>query len=210
MILRILTDNKYIHKTAYSLADKMNVYLKKDGIEKVKLQYGVEILIINITKIIFVLAFSALFGVIIQTIVTLISFNVIRNKAFGLHASSSLNCLIGSTIIFVPMVYFINTIAINNIIVICSFIFIIGMLAMYSPSDTEKTPIIGKKVRQKLRLLSILHALFIMAIALIIPMGNIKSLIVFGALVEVVTLLPLTYKILKRSRNNYEKYEGIV
>lgn len=35
----------------------------------------------------------------------------------------------------------------------------------------------------------------------------IKSLLVLGIALQIVFILPITYKLLKRGRNNYEKYE---
>jgi len=200
-------NSDYTHKHAINLANKMNVYLNKEGVEKIKLQYGVEVLLLNISKLILLLTISLIAGILPQTLITLGSFNIIRYRGAGLHASNSLSCFISSAILFIPGVYMVNKIHISNEVVIGIFFIITILVVIYAPSDTEKKPIIGKKTRKKFKIQAILLTILLMVLTILIPLENIKSLIVFGALIEVVTILPLTYKILSKRRNNYERFE---
>lgn len=200
-------DNKYIHGYSEILADRMCIYLDKKGIEKVKLQYGLEILLLNIPKLILVLGISLILGVLLQTLLTLASFNILRLKAFGAHAKNASSCFVSSVIVFIPIVYVANKIYINNTFVLVFFSILSILVYMYAPADTEKRPIIGEKVRKRLKQHAVITILFLMLIAFIIPNDNLKTLIALGALIEVVTILPVTYKILKKRRNNYEHYE---
>lgn len=198
-----------MHELAYKLADKINIYIHKEGIEKVKLQYGMEMILLNASKLIVIIIIAALLGIIPQMLITLLSFNIIRNKAFGLHARSSVGCMIGSILLFIVCVYFANMIEISNVLIVSSFSVFAILMALYAPSDTEKRPLIGVKMRERLRKKSVITVFVVMTIALLIPYGNIKTLILLGALIEMIMVLPLTYKILQRRRNNYEEYEQV-
>lgn len=196
-----------IHVLAYRFADQVNVYLKNEGIEKVKLQYGMELLFRNLSKLIVILSISALLGIFFETFITLMSFNILRAQAFGLHGKSSKGCLISSFIVFVLGVYSIRNVHISNVIVIGCFAIFTILLAIYAPADTEKRPLVGKRTRKELKRKSIVAALFLMCVALLIPSESIKTLIVIGAMIEVITILPVTYYLLKMRRKNYENYE---
>jgi len=203
-------NNEYIHEYSEILANKMCLYLDKKGIEKIKMQYYLEILLLNITKLTVVFGISLILGILPQTLLTLVSFNILRCKAFGVHAKSAFSCFASSVSIFVILVYFANKILINNTIVLILFIIFSVLVYKYAPADTEKRPITGKKARKRLKKQAVFSILLLMVIALIIPFNSFKILITFGSLIEVVTILPITYIILKRRRDNYENYENVI
>jgi accessory gene regulator B len=58
-----------------------------------------------------------------------------------------------------------------------------------------------------LRKKAVICGVALMAVTLLIPDNSIKTLLTLGAVFQTVMILPITYKILKRSERNYEEYE---
>lgn len=202
-----LSSSELTHVLAYKFSEKLNVHLKNQGIEKIKLQYGMEILFRNMSKLILVMSLSVVLGIFWKTLIVLISYNVLRSQAYGIHARTSTGCLTSSIIAFVLSVFITKNIEISNIVVIGCFILFTCLLSIYAPADTEKRPLVGKSIRKELKRKSIIASLFLMGVALLTSINHIKTLIVLGAMIEVITVLPITYYILKRRRNNHENYE---
>lgn len=199
------------------LANKMNHYTQKDGLELQKMTLGLEVVLINVSKMIIIYVLAALLGTLWQTFVIHLAFTMIKRYSFGLHALSSTVCTIVSCTIFVFVPFVMSSINtwlradivlnIGNHIVAIAFAVIILILYMYAPADTKARPIIGEKNRAWLKKKAIKYGIILAIITLLIPDGSEKLLLVFGAGVQSVCLLPITYKILKRSKQNYEAYE---
>ena len=60
--------------------------------------YGLEGLYLTFTKMIIICLVSVLLGVFKEVFILLITYNIIRSQAFGIHASKSIYCLISSLI----------------------------------------------------------------------------------------------------------------
>lgn len=194
-----------------SLSEKItlaiNGYLNKNELEFQKMKLGIEIILINISKISVILLLSASLNLFKESLLMLLVFAIIRKSTFGIHAKSSLGCTIISIIMFVLVPYVSYHIKINNYIVFSIFVIINILLYKYAPADTENQPLIGKKLRSKLKNEAILTGIFLMLITLIVPYSVVKVLITLAAIFAVLTILPITYNLLKRRYKNYEKYE---
>ena len=82
-----------------------------------------------------------------EVIMLLLTYNIIRSQAFGLHASKSIYCLISSILFFVGGAYICKYIIIPyKLMIILSLICNI-LLILYAPADTHKKPLINKKRR---------------------------------------------------------------
>jgi accessory gene regulator B len=182
--------------------------MNKEGLELQKMKLGIEILLINISKLIVIMSVSVYFNLLKETAFLLIIFAIMRRNAFGLHAKNSIVCTIMSLIMFVFGAYLGCFIEFNNYIVFIVFIIMSFLFYKYAPADTEKHPLLGEKSRNKLRKNSVLTCILLMIIVLVMPSKEIKTLSIFAVSFEVISILPITYKILKRSWRNYEKYES--
>lgn len=189
------------------IVDKINRYMKKDGLELKKLEYGVEVLCINITKIFMTLALAYLLDIIFYSLILILSFNLIRRYAFGVHCKKDSSCIIATNMLFVGGAYICKFIEVNIIFSIIISLIILISLIKYAPGDTEERPILGKEKRRKLKSKSILCACVNLCIALIIKDEIIGNLIFIGTLLECISINPLVYKLLNRRYRNYEKFE---
>ncbi|MCL2398998.1 MAG: accessory gene regulator B family protein [Defluviitaleaceae bacterium] len=200
-------ENELIQRTAKVLTRKINCYTCKDGLELQKMELGMEILLINVSKIIIIYLLAILLGILGQTLIIHGAFMLTKRYSFGLHALNSTVCTVLSCCMFVFIPLLLSDMGISNPIVLTVFPVIISILYRYAPADTKARPIIGVKLRKQLKYKSIAFSTIAMAIALIVPNESLKLLMVLGAAYQSISILPITYKILKRSEKNYEMYE---
>ena len=200
-------ENKLIHSTAIKLVNWLSRNNPREGKAYLRLVYNTEALLMNITKLIIVFAISLSIGILPLTIATLIGFNVIRRYSFGIHAKNSTVCTIFSIIMFILIPFVLKNIGVPNFVVLPVFVLIIMTLFLYAPSDTEARPLVGKKKRAKLKKRALVSGTLLMLAVLLFPVGSIKTMLTLGAVYEVISILPISYMILNRKHNNYERYE---
>ena len=183
---------------------KYNTYSKKD---EMLAHYGLETIYILITKTIFITILSILFGILKEVYLFIIFFGLLRLYSSGMHMKKGIHCTIISTICLLGFPYLsINTsfkygvkLIIIGISIIC--------FTLYSPADTYKKPLINVKKRKILKIKSII-VLFIYAIlTLYIRNSFISSIIIYSIILQVILILPITYKIFNMPYNNYLNYK---
>jgi len=200
-------ENKLIHLCALNLANRLNQYMGKSGPEFTKLVLGMEVIIINVSKLIIIYLLAAALGVVVQTAIIQAGYVLIKRHSFGLHALNSTVCTVVSCLMFVITPLILSGFGINNLTVLVVFIFIVMCLYLYAPADTKARPLVGVKLRAHLKKKAVFCGLVLMLITLLIPSYELKFLLTLGAVYQCLGILPITYKILKRSEKNYEKFE---
>jgi accessory gene regulator B len=196
-----------IDRIADSITFKVNTYLNKEGLELEKMKLGFEIVLINVSKLIIIMTIAAMLNLVKETLFMILVFGCIRRSSFGIHAKSSIMCTFTCILMFNFGAYLSHYLNLNNYIVFICFTIINILLFKYAPADTECHPLLGAKLRAKLKREAVLTGISLMVIALIIPIIIVKTLIILSASYAVIIILPVTYKILKRGYNNYEQYE---
>lgn len=194
-----------------SLANKAALWInqerKGEHIDYLKMKLGIEMILINLSKSIFVYGVAIICHLFVEVLLIHSAYYAIRRVAFGLHANSSTQCTVISMVIVLAEAYLCQFIILNNYIILGLGILLAILIYRYAPADTDKFPLIGQKRRQKLRNKAVITCCVIVLLTYIIPNTLVKSLLLSGVFTQVVLILPITYKILKRSVNNYEKYE---
>ena len=144
---------------------------------------------------------------IVRDVITLlITYNIIRTQAFGIHASKSIYCLISSIILFIggslvckymifPFWFMVVCAGICNI---CLF--------LYAPADTHKRPLVNVKKRKRFKLLSFIFGITYTLLIIIFKNNLLVRFLLVGKIIAVIMILPLTYKIFKLPYNNYKTY----
>lgn len=173
-----------------------------------KAYYGVQIIIINISKLIILFTVAMLFNTIKNSFLILIFFSLIRMYAFGIHLDSSLHCNIFNLIVFVGGGFLVSHVVLTNkLILVISLISLIIML-IYAPADTQKRPIIKKKLRKLLKIKSFLMVLILSCVSLYLNNHILKNIIIYSIIVQCICILPIVYKLLGKEYRNYEKYSN--
>lgn len=202
-------ENTLTHRLAVRFADILNQYVPKEGLAYRKVVLGSEVILINISKLTIIFVIAAFLKMAPQTLFVLIGFNVLRQTAFGLHALTSTGCTITSITVFIIIPYFLQGVGLSSIAVALIFILIFVAMYLYAPADTKARPIIGAKKRQMLKRKTMIScmALAVILIALPYHLNDIKLMFTLGAIYATISILPITYKILRRECENYERYE---
>jgi len=194
-----------------SLASRMALWLNKerqgDHIDYLKMKLGIETILTNVSKGLIVYGLAILLGLFLQTLILHVAYAVVRRYAYGLHANSSTVCSIVSIILFIGTPILSQYIPFTRLMVIGCGLLFITLLYLYAPADTDKSPIIGAERRRSLRMKSIVACAVVTGVAFLYPDPFIRSLLMLGVAIQIVMILPLTYKLLKRSVKNYEQYE---
>lgn len=192
-----------INKIMKSIKEKENY----DDVKLAEIKYGLESLYITITKTIVYFSLAYVLGIFKELLLILLFYGALRTTGFGLHTKKSWQCWITSGIIFmfIPFLvkYLIIGMEIRIIISVLSIIFI----AIYSPADTEKRPLIRKNRRIIYKIITTLTAIGITIYSFITANALIQNSILFSLLLECLMICPLSYKIFKLKYANYKYYK---
>lgn len=196
-----------VESLASRLAQWMNEERKGDHIDYLKMKLGIETILTNVTKGIIVYSAALILNLFFQTLILHIAYAALRKYSYGLHANSSTACSIISIVLFVGTPVLSQYLPFTSLMVIGCGLLFITLLYLYAPADTDKSPILGVERRRSLRNKSVVVCSVITIIALLYPDPFIRSLLMLGMALQIVMILPLTYKLFKRSVKNYEQYE---
>lgn len=176
-------------------------------LDKKKLNYWIQMIYINVTKLAIMLTVAILLNVFKEVLVTWFFFAMLRMTAFGIHCKSSLSCTIGSVLIFDGGALISKYVEFHMYVPYIIYIITFIIFLAYAPADTESRPLVGKKNRGKFKKRTILTAAILFSVVLVLGTDQIKILLAFSALAEAISILPITYKIFKRRYGNYEYYK---
>ena len=194
---------KFINSSLDSIKRK---YPKYTNIELEEIKYGLESLYLTITKLVILLIFALILGIIKEFFIFLILYNLVRLYGFGLHASKTSICLISSILLFIGIPFIARYFVINKIIIgILGSILLLNFYK-YSPADTKKRPIVNPKVRLKYKYLSCSIVILFLISAVIINNYYISNLLFISVLLEGFLINPFVYRIFGFSYDNYKNY----
>ena len=183
-----------------------NKYPEYDEDKLEIISYGLESIYLTFTKIIIIFVLAIILNIWKEVLLLLAFYNLIRVSAFGMHAKKSIHCLIISLTLFIGGVYLCRYLVIPLILKVVLSIICIILIAKYAPADTEKRPIINKKLRRKYKFISvIISGVFAISIVLLSD-KNISNYLLLGMIEATIMLLPITYKIFDLPYDNYKRY----
>ena len=168
--------------------------------------YGLEGIYLTMTKMIILFCLAFILGIVKEFIMLLISYNIIRSQAFGIHASKSIYCLITSVLLFIVG-------ALVCKYIVFPFWFSIGCaiicdvcLLLYAPADTYKRPIVNMKKRKRFKLFSFMFGIIYTFIIVLFSNNYIVNYLVVGLIEATLMILPFTYNIFNLPYDNYKTY----
>jgi len=195
----------YIINNSMSHINNLNKY-SKEQLEEIK--YGLEGVYLLITKFIVIVTISIILGLLKETLLLLLFFNILRVTAFGIHASKGIYCWISSIISFLIIPYICKNIIFPNLFFIISSFICILMFILYAPADTKKRPLINVNKRKRYKIITIITSIILTFIIFIVKSNIIKNTIIFSMILQVIIILPITYKMFNLSYNNYKYYKN--
>ena len=117
------------------------------------INYGLQLLIGEIPKMLITLLVSYILGILRLTIIMVLIIMPFRAFSGGFHLHTHIGCIISTTMYYcgIPKIsiftYFNNQTKI--IFVLCALIFGIIIIKKYAPADTENVPILQEKTRKQ-------------------------------------------------------------
>lgn len=171
------------------------------------MRYGLEGLYLTITKLIIIFIISLILGIFKEVLLLILIFNGIRLTSFGVHAKRSIDCLISSILFFLIFPMLCIKLTIPLLIKQILFIPLVLLIGIFAPADTEKRPLKNKKKRTIYKILSIIISIIYMTLSLVIKDNTLSNCFIFALIIQIIVMLPITYKIFGVSYNNYKKYE---
>ena len=168
--------------------------------------YGLEGLYLTFTKMVVIFSISFILGILKEVILLLVTYNIIRSQAFGIHASKSIYCLISSIILFIGGTLLCKYLVLTfGILIVCSIICNI-CLFLYAPADTYKRPLVNSKKRKRFKFISFLLGLIYTILIIVFRNYFIANYLLIGMIEAVLMILPITYKIFDLPYDNYKNY----
>lgn len=191
-----------------SIMNNITKYYDYDNTKINEIKYGIESLYLTISKTIIIFIISILLNMTKELILLFTFYSLIRLTGFGVHAKKSWHCWVTSITMFILIPLLIKYVTLNQELIIISYIVFTLLLIKYAPADTEKRPLINKKKRIIYKVLTITLAITYLIYSLIYKDNTIiiKTLY-FSVLLEVILILPCTYKLFGVKYNNYKNYK---
>jgi accessory gene regulator B len=174
--------------------------------QKIIVHYGLESLYSLTSKLIIIAIISILLGIFKEMFAFLFFYSLLRLFAYGVHLSNSKICLVVSSSIFLFFTY----VCIYTSIEISYRIIIAGIsicsVALYSPADTVKRPLIRENDRIKKKIISFILCCAYLATILFVNNEFLRNLLTYSMLLEGYLITPFAYKLFKQPYNNYVAY----
>lgn len=190
------------------IMNNITKYYDYDNTKINEIKYGIESLYLTITKTIIIFILSIILNITKELMLLFVFYSLIRLTGFGVHAKKSWHCWISSLTIFVLIPILIKYVTLNEKLIIISYIIFTLLLLMYAPADTEKRPLIKKNKRILYKVLTIIITISYLTYSIIYKENiMIINTLYFSVLLEVILILPCTYKLFGVKYNNYKNYK---
>ena len=173
------------------------------------MQYGLESFYLITTKFIIILLISIPLHLIKELLIFSLFYMGIKKTSFGLHANSSKQCLIMSTILLLLIPYLCKITEFNSYHIMILGSISSTMFLLYSPADTHKKPLVSKKRRDIFKYISSMICVIYVITALYINNSFIINCLVYSVVIQSFFILPFAYKLFKQPYANYNLYKEV-
>ena len=193
------------------LTNKMKIRMPDIDEEKAEiLDYGLHLIIGEIPKVFIMIGLAFLLGVGELSVLAFLLILPYRSFSGGFHLKTHLGCILCTTSFYAGTAllskYITLTEPVKYIAIIAVWLFGMMMIKLYAPADTENVPVISKKERRKRKIASYIMLSISLLVAAIIPNRIISNILLFGMLIQTLSITRLAYKITK-NKYGYEEYE---
>ena len=199
-----------IEKICNNLTNKIRNKMPEINEERAEvINYGLQLLIGEIPKTFILLLVAYLCGVLELSILALLFILPYKTFSGGVHLKTHIGCIIGTSLFYVGNALLSKYIVLGNvakyILIAFVWIFSIAMIKLYAPADTEEVPILRKKERSLKKNLSYVTMTITLIISLFVTNVVISKLLIFGVLIQTISITRFVYNITK-SKYGYEEY----
>lgn len=158
---------------------------------------GIELIFNILTTIIL----GFIFGLVIESLVFLISFSFIRTYSGGYHCKSAINCYLFSSMVVVLVLFIVKSTDIEYILIISMIMLLISIpiIFNFAPVETATKPLddIERKYFRNKVILHLCIELIVLTILLLFKLYILEYIVCLGIMVSAILIL-LGYKYIKR------------
>lgn len=176
------------------------------------IMYGLQNIIGELPKGIIILLIAYFLGIFKLTLMAILIIAPYRCFSGGVHMKTHIGCITYTLILYSGSALLGKYIALTGItkyvIAAIAWIFCMIMLKLYAPADTENVPILRKKERRQKQIFSYIILTVEFIIALLINNTTIAGIIIFGDLIQTLTITRLAYNI-TNNKYGHEVYATI-
>ena len=174
------------------------------------INYGLQLVIGEIPKTFVIIAIAYFLGVLKLTILALLFIMPYKTFSGGVHLKTHIGCIVATSIFYIGNAilskYIILTpVYLKYITIALIWFFSMIMIKLYAPADTEDVPVLRKRDRDLKRKLSYITMTITLFVSLIIKEQVISNLLMFGTLLQTLSITRFVYKI-TNSKYGYEEY----
>ena len=191
-----------IDKICTKLTEKIRKQMPEIDDERAEIiMYGLQILIVELPKGVIILAIAYFLGIFKLTLLSVLIIAPYRCVSGGVHMKTHIGCIVYTLILYSGSAllgkYFIleGNVKIISAIIVWAFCMI--MIKIYAPADTENFPILRKKERLQKQIFSYTILTLEFLIAIIMSNTTISGIIIFGDLIQTLTITRFAYNITK-------------
>lgn len=200
-----------IDKICNYILQKMRKKMPEIDDEKAEvILYGIQLIIGEIPKIFIIFGLSIIFGIGWYMLFAYIVMIPYRAVSGGFHLKTHIGCIIGTSIFYFGNIFLSKALMLQDmqkyILIGITFIFGVIMISLYAPADTENLPILSKKERKTKKILSYIILTVTLITTFFIKDNVISNILIFGTLLQTITITRIAYKITK-NRYGYETYK---
>lgn len=163
------------------------------------IMYGLQNIIGELPKGIIILIIAYLLGIFELTLIAILIIAPYRCVSGGVHMKTHIGCIIYTLILYSGSALIGKYVVLSGIakyiIAFVIWMFCMIMIKLYAPADTENVPILRKQERKQKQIFSYIILTVEFIIALIINNSIITSIIIFGDLIQTLTITRVAYNI---------------
>ena len=202
-----------IDKICTCLTNKIRKEMPEIDDERAEIiMYGLQNIIGEIPKIFIIFIISYFLGILNLTIMAVLIIAPYRVFSGGVHMKTHIGCVLYTLMLYSGSALigkYITLIGITKyIIAVLVWMFCIMMIRLYAPADTENVPILRKQERRQKQIFSYIILTIEFIIAILINNTTIAGIIIFGDLIQTLTITRLAYKI-SNNKYGHEIYANI-
>jgi len=176
------------------------------------IMYGLQNIIGEIPKIFIIFIISYLLGIFKLTLLSVFIIAPYRCFSGGVHMKTHIGCIVYTMLLYSGSALIGKYVALVGIVkyIVAAIVwcFSVLMIKLYAPADTENVPILRKQERRQKQIFSYIILTIEFIIAIFINNTTIAGIIIFGDLIQTLTITRLAYKITD-NKYGHEVYANI-
>ncbi len=201
-----------VEKFCNYIVNKMRKSMPEIDDERAEvIQYGMELIIGEIPKIILLFTVAFILRIGWLTILAYFAILPYRTCSGGFHLKTHISCILSTSTFYYGVVLASKFIVLQPIhkYILIGLVLIFGiiMITLYAPADTENLPILSKKERKKKKILSYIILVLMLIASVIIKNNAIANILIFGAFVQTLFITRIAYKI-TNNKYGHEVYNA--